>query len=453
MGKIRITHVSRASIVLTVCMGALCAALFASANTQLGALCDASQNLVECEEALTELQQGSDALTKEARLAVATGNAVHVSLYYQEADNEAERASELSTIGDAVGKDSAAYRDLESAIDRSRSLMDDEAYAMRLALEGAGTDVADIRDELQEVELSQADAALSAAGKSERARELVMGGRYESAKSLISTDTQSASDSVMHEVRRAQNRARAVVDDVFLKVEVVVAVFAAISLFTAFIMRREVVRPLVSYGESIVAGGEFSVTGVYELRRLADTYNRVYRENEETQRLIRHQAEHDALTDLLNRGSYDKILSIYEKGDRPFALILLDVDVFKSVNDTYGHATGDKILREVAGLLRTAFRTIDHVCRIGGDEFAVIMVEVTSDLAYTVEEKIDFMNERLGAGENGLPPVSVSAGAAFTDRDDPGESLFKDADRALYRTKENGRRGCTIHGKNKETAC
>lgn len=162
--------------------------------------------------------------------------------------------------------------------------------------------------------------------------------------------------------------------------------------------------------------------------------------------MIRHEAEHDALTDLLNRGSYEKLLGIYEEGDRPFALILIDVDTFKTVNDTYGHAVGDKILKKVASLLTVTFRSIDFVCRIGGDEFAVIMVEMTSDLKYTIEEKIQAVNEQLAeVDEEGVPKVSLSVGVAFSDRENPGESLFKDADKALYYVKEHGRNGCSFY--------
>lgn len=68
------------------------------------------------------------------------------------------------------------------------------------------------------------------------------------------------------------------------------------------------------------------------------------------------------------------------------------------MNDTYGHATGDEILKKVADTLQKAFRSIDYVCRIGGDEFAIVMVEMTSDLNYTIEDKIAVANERLASG-------------------------------------------------------
>lgn len=112
------------------------------------------------------------------------------------------------------------------------------------------------------------------------------------------------------------------------------------------------------------------------------------------ERLIRHQAEHDALTGLLNRGSYEKLLRVHETDDRPFA---------------------------------------------------VIMVEMTSDLKYTIEDKIAAVNEELSKGEEGMSAVSLSVGVAFSDRENPGESIFKDADKALYHVKENGRHGCHFY--------
>ena len=163
------------------------------------------------------------------------------------------------------------------------------------------------------------------------------------------------------------------------------------------------------------------------------------------EKVLKRQAEHDPMTGVLNRGAFDQILRAMEKDRRNFALILVDVDDFKSVNDTYGHAVGDVILKRVSKLLAEGFRSIDHVCRIGGDEFAVVMMDVTGDLGYTIEDKIDEINHQLAAQDENVPAVSLSAGAAFTDRKNPGESLFKDADRAMYYVKNHGRNGCHIY--------
>lgn len=106
---------------------------------------------------------------------------------------------------------------------------------------------------------------------------------------------------------------------------------------------------------------------------------------------------------------------------------------------------GDLILRKVARLLTTTFRSIDYVYRIGGDEFAVIMVDVGRELSHTVSDKIELINDALSNPTDGLPAVSLSVGVAFTDRENPGESIFKDADQALYRVKQNGKHDCGFY--------
>lgn len=148
--------------------------------------------------------------------------------------------------------------------------------------------------------------------------------------------------------------------------------------------------------------------------------------------------------ELLNRRSFDQILSLYEKDRSSFALILADVDVFKQINDTCGHDTGDRILKRVAALLHTTFRSTDYVCRIGGDEFAVIMVDMSRELYYTITDKIAEINGLLAVPEDGLPAVSLSAGVAFSDENGFRGSLFRAADSALYTAKAHGRCGCSV---------
>ena len=157
-----------------------------------------------------------------------------------------------------------------------------------------------------------------------------------------------------------------------------------------------------------------------------------------------HEAEHDPLTDLLNRGSFNKLIHIYETGESPFALILVDVDVFKAVNDTFGHGIGDQILRKVASVLKKQFRNIDYVCRIGGDEFAVIMVNSASDKRCTIQKKIEEANEELSNPTDSLPAVSLSVGQHFQTEKSKGFNS-NDADAALYYIKEHGRHNCGFY--------
>ena len=93
------------------------------------------------------------------------------------------------------------------------------------------------------------------------------------------------------------------------------------------------------------------------------------------------------------------------------------------------------------------FRKEDHFSRIGGDEFVIIMKNTGSDRSEDIKLKIDEINEELAKERwKGMPPISISVGAAFWDRENPGTDILKDADRALLQMKQNGKLGCRIYG-------
>jgi diguanylate cyclase (GGDEF)-like protein len=185
-------------------------------------------------------------------------------------------------------------------------------------------------------------------------------------------------------------------------------------------------------------------TGVEELRFVTRTYNQILEENRTAREKLSHEASHDALTGLFNRGAYDLMMESVDT--QHMALILIDVDCFKTVNDTYGHAVGDRVLKRVADLLKTSFRSVDVLCRIGGDEFAVIMTRANSSMSQLVLNKMNRVNDILQHPKDDLPPVSLSVGIAFSDREDPQGDIFSDADSTLYDVKKAGRKGCAVFG-------
>lgn len=446
MSRVHVRRLSAFSIAITVVLGLVCIGIFLYGRAQLTVLDETTDAYIVCENDARQLQSASDYLTEQARLAATTGDESHIALYFNEADNTKRRESAINEMQNYFSG-SEAFSALQAALDSSNQLMETEEYAMRLVCESNRSAPTTWPEEIRNVQLSVDDSLLSPSKKLERARQLMFDENYESTKSDISSRVGECADGLIQETKSKQGRASTVFSDVYRKLEISVAALAAVSLVLCIFIRFAMVKPLVSFSESIRQNRKFPVTGAAELQSLAETYNEMFDKNEAAQALIKHQAEHDALTDLLNRGSYDRLLKLYEGGrDNHFALILVDVDVFKSVNDTYGHAVGDKVLKRVAYLLTTAFRSIDHICRIGGDEFAIIMVEMTPDLAYTIEEKIDAVNEQLAnPKEEGIPAVSLSVGIAFTDRENPSDSIFKDADKALYRVKENGRSGYSFY--------
>ena len=443
-GKIKLRTVSNWSIVITVILSLLCVMISIWGFQKYAVLRTAMQDYIAYEKAVAQLQYGSDNLTKQVHLATSTGRQKYIDAYFEEANVTKNREHALDDLR-SLGGNMDAVSSLEDGLASSVELMNTEYYAMRLVEEAMGTEMSSWPDEIKDVKLSAEDAALSSSDKLRVAQRMVISPEYEDMKDTISSKISAALNTLTEDISTRQKLAANVFTDVFREIVICVLLFAGMMLLICLIMRFWIVKPLLDYNESIQNGSILPVHGACEIQTLARTYNKIYEENEEREMLMKHQAEHDPMTELLNRGSFDRILKLYEKDENEFALILIDVDNFKNINDTYGHAAGDLILKKVAKLLTNAFRSIDYICRIGGDEFAVIMVQMTSDLCYTITKKIAEVNRLLANPEDGEPAVTLSVGVAFTDRKTEGDSLFNNADCALYYAKEHGRNGCHFY--------
>ncbi|MEF9976950.1 MAG: GGDEF domain-containing protein [Thermomonas sp.] len=156
-------------------------------------------------------------------------------------------------------------------------------------------------------------------------------------------------------------------------------------------------------------------------------------------------ATHDALTELYNRRHFiemaDKEIARSIRHARPLSLCIIDVDLFKPVNDRYGHISGDEVLRQIAQLLRRHARTDDLAARIGGEEFALLLSECDAEAARVFAERL---REAVAAavfspgGEPQRITISIGIAALSVERDDR-PALMAAADTALYRAKSEGR--------------
>lgn len=169
-------------------------------------------------------------------------------------------------------------------------------------------------------------------------------------------------------------------------------------------------------------------------------------ENAHLYELVRHKSHTDSITNLWNHGFFQdqlaKELEHADKHRRPLTLLILDIDDFKKLNDTYGHHHGDVVLREIANILKEASRENDYACRYGGEEFAVILTDTTKEQGMVIAERI-----RTKVAEHSFPlsqeqesRITVSIGAAaFPEDVHTKEDLIAKADKAMYIAKFSGK--------------
>lgn len=174
-------------------------------------------------------------------------------------------------------------------------------------------------------------------------------------------------------------------------------------------------------------------------RRIAGLAQTVAEQN----KLLAHAATHDALTGLLNRRSIELRLAELVRGQakKRSAIMLLDVDNFKSINDRYGHPLGDAVLVEVSRRISNAVRSMDYVGRYGGEEFVVVIDECEANLVSQVAERIRASIEAtpIPIGDGLTLNVTISGGICHGSSDVSVDSMLRLADEALYVAKNAGR--------------
>jgi diguanylate cyclase (GGDEF)-like protein len=184
--------------------------------------------------------------------------------------------------------------------------------------------------------------------------------------------------------------------------------------------------------------------------RLKDTQDALEQRSEDLSRAVQaaeHLATHDSLTGLANRAVFldqvEKAVHSARRDDQNLALLFIDLDGFKDVNDTLGHATGDALLRSVADRLESVVRTSDVVARLGGDEFTILLPKLAaaqdaSFVARKVLRLLSSTHEIDGRHVVATPSIGI---AIFPSDGDDSDSLLRNADRAMYEAKSRGK-GC-----------
>lgn len=169
--------------------------------------------------------------------------------------------------------------------------------------------------------------------------------------------------------------------------------------------------------------------------------------------MLREQARIDALTGLNNRAALDDALgaatSAFERTGQPMALLMLDLDNFKTINDAHGHGAGDEVLRSVGTTIASCCRPYDTACRFGGDEFGIVLAQAEGAEAEAVAKRI---LAAVAAVEirSGTGPIQLTCSIGVVSSHEMGSwvgaaDLLKTADAALYQAKRHGRNQIAVH--------
>ena len=160
---------------------------------------------------------------------------------------------------------------------------------------------------------------------------------------------------------------------------------------------------------------------------------------------LKHLASTDPMTELLNRRSFfdicDEAMMEASANEQALTCLIIDIDHFKNINDTYGHDMGDKVIKTIAKLMLDNTRTMDYIGRIGGEEFAVLMPNTDMDSAYQISDRLreNISKYKMLLNDKSVS-VTVSIGLSYLTHEDKNiHTLLKRADTALYEAKDNGR--------------
>lgn len=410
----------------------------------------ATDAYIQYQEHASQVGEGSDYLTEQVRLYTVEAEVSNVENYFEEVYVTRSRDRALEELReDQV--EQRAIEFLQNALDSSNELMEREIYAMKLVSTAKGHDMSSFPD-VEKVVLEQADRELGSEEMMKKAREMVFGASYQETKRTIESSISYFLDSVKDDMKQNQQDSAAGLKRVMTRQKVLISILFVETILTFLLILCLIVKPLHVYVNNIKDEKRLDIMGAYEFKYLALTYNDIYELNAANEVMLRNQAEvmrrkaeHDPLTGIANRRAFDDWRILMKVRANPLAFLIVDVDRFKQVNDGYGHEIGDQVLKKVAALLVEAFRDTDITARIGGDEFAVIVVDITTDARNVIRKKINHMNHILMNPEDGLPQVSLSVGGAFSQNGFE-DNLYKKADEALYKVKENGRCGCRFYG-------
>ncbi len=428
-------------VVISILISALLSFTTFRTENAYNELYQVTGEFIEWQLNVSDMKIASDYLTEQVRCFAETGEDQYLDNYFTELNETRRRDNALEALRDEFEGTELFYQ-LEDAMLLSETLTDREFFCMKVKLVATGRNPDDYPQQVRDYKLTEHVESLPQNQLDYMARRIVFDAVYRSLKNSINVSVENCMKQIQDEIdTRQQASINRLHDLIFYeRLLIIVLIIDLILMVTTVILA--VIKPVVKAVPHITEGEKIPEEGSYEFRFLAKTYNEILETNSKQKVELEHAALHDQLTGVLNRSGFDSYLRTLNFNTT--TLLIIDVDNFKEINDTYGHTIGDSVLKRVTDTVRTHFRSDDIVCRIGGDEFVVFMRQTGPDQKDLIIRKISDINDSIGVPIGNIPAISISVGAAFGRNLKP-EDVFKKADKALYESKENGRSCCTYY--------
>jgi len=396
-------------------------------NAKYNSVQDIITSYIACEKSSQTIKDKSNYLTTHAELFIMTHDEKYARDYIKEKYKIKSREKAIEQLLETSSPNDENYLKLQIAMNQSQSLTSIELYGMRLAYKSAG--IKNIPPEIEEIKLRPNDVKASPAEQQKIAEATIFGEGYLIYKNRVNENCIAIIQDIESKIQNKLSKNAIELDHLIISLTIIEFFVLVLSgnYFTCLI--TTIIIPLKNLTKSLQKKERMPEAGAQELIYLAETYNEVY--------------EYDTLTRSLSRRAFSALCQRFEKEQNKLCLILVDVDSFKSINDKYGHSSGDSVLKEVAKRLSEVFRKNDYICRIGGDEFAVLLPDMGSEMGRSLANKIKDMNLKFSNFKT-VPNVHISAGIAFSEKGYTKE-LFENSDKALYSAKAKGKAQASIY--------
>lgn len=440
-------RISLVTIIMSAFVIIMCAIMLYSnilLSGQFNALVTSDQEYKQCQYKAKQMQESVNTLDNCLQQLVQSGNVTYIQNYVAEA--ESQRRENLVKDIDTTTEE----KYLKKAADASIALKSTDYHIIKLVVKAKDITDSVVPEEIQQMALSTQEQSMKSEQLIALARSILYSNDYQNKKTRINSDINEYLNRVLN-----RENAKLEANENDLKMGIVrqqafCIVMIVGMVFIAFMLYKLVITVLRHYVRQIISTKTLKPEGVYELRYLADAYNEKFEKIEQKEQTLIRRADYDSLTNIYNRGAFEGLVNdkLKEINDNTSAFVLLDVDNFKVINDTFGHEMGDKILSLISFTLQESFGEHDILGRVGGDEFGVFIPSIPEeDLSY-VKERVENINRQMSSPNASFPAITFSVGISLNFQGDTFKDAYGRADDALFYVKSHGRCGCRIYGSN-----